>query len=344
MVPRSGERDREASAFTVRRSTARGPDGRRRHPVHDRPHGRSSTALACCRLHQLERAVEQAELLQDPGPQGNRGRARPHRTSARRAQPASLSRRRAARRIADAERPRTPFPSAVRRRRTPASDAPTPDRARIRRMAQGRLRVARPAARRRDRRRRSPHHPHRRPPRPPTSTARSARPAGASSASWKTTSSTRRRSSSPPSADLHLDVEGRLMVRDRPSVVPRRSRGRLKRSRCVSSNTVQAMRSPRDFFKPLAVGAPDPVTRDPVPAVADDPLLRRLQREDGGQAARHDREGRHRARQPRGRGAGRPQGGRARGSGQGRQDDRPRRHAAVDARQLARVARGSSTT
>ena len=48
------------------------------------------------------------------------------------------------------------------------------------------------------------------------------------------------------------------MVAHRPSFVPRRSRGRV-------SNTVQSMRSPRDFFKPLAVGAPDPVTEIPFP-------------------------------------------------------------------------------
>ena len=52
--------------------------------------------------------------------------------------------------------------------------------------------------------------------------------------------------------------------------------------------------------------------RDPVPAVADDPLPRLLQREDGREGARHRADRRHPARQPRGRGAGRPQGGRAR--------------------------------
>ena len=73
------------------------------------------------------------------------------------------------------------------------------------------------------------------------------------------------------------------------------------------------MRNPRDFFKPLAIGAPDPATRDPVPALADDPLPRRLEREDGGEGARHGQAGRHPARQPRGRDPGRPQGRRARG-------------------------------
>ena len=58
--------------------------------------------------------------------------------------------------------------------------------------------------------------------------------------------------------------------------------------------------------------APRPAHRDPVHAVADDPFPRLLQREDGRQGARHRAEGRHPARQPRGRGPGRPQGGRAR--------------------------------
>ena len=59
-----------------------------------------------------------------------------------------------------------------------------------------------------------------------------------------------------------------------------------------------------------------------------------------GQGAGHRGEGRHPARQPRGRRPGRQQGGRARGPGHGRQGDRLRRHAALDARQLARVAVG----
>ena len=72
------------------------------------------------------------------------------------------------------------------------------------------------------------------------------------------------------------------------------------------------MRNPRDFFKPLAVGAPEPAARDPVQALADDPLPRLLEREDGREGARHRAAGRHPARQPRGRRPGRPQGGRAR--------------------------------
>ena len=43
------------------------------------------------------------------------------------------------------------------------------------------------------------------------------------------------------------------------------------------------MRNPRDFFKPLAVGAPTPCARGPVHALADDPLPRLLEREDGRQ-------------------------------------------------------------
>ena len=49
------------------------------------------------------------------------------------------------------------------------------------------------------------------------------------------------------------------------------------------------MRNPRDFAKPLAVGAPDPGARDPGDAVADDPFLRPLEREDRRQAARTSR-------------------------------------------------------
>jgi malyl-CoA/(S)-citramalyl-CoA lyase len=42
-------------------------------------------------------------------------------------------------------------------------------------------------------------------------------------------------------------------------------RGGARGSRKRVSNTVAGMRSPRDFFKPLAVGAPDPITEIPFP-------------------------------------------------------------------------------
>ena len=38
------------------------------------------------------------------------------------------------------------------------------------------------------------------------------------------------------------------------------------------------MRYPKDFFRPLAVGAPAAAAGDPVPAVADDPLLPAVER------------------------------------------------------------------
>ena len=104
------------------------------------------------------------------------------------------------------------------------------------------------------------------------------------------------------------------------------------------------MRNPRDFAKPLAVGAPDPLLEIPVTpsrmihffdpsnekmaaklpdiAAQADILLGNL--EDAVPADRKEaaREGLV-TRRPRGR---------------------PRRHRAVDARQLARLARGCSTT
>ena len=49
------------------------------------------------------------------------------------------------------------------------------------------------------------------------------------------------------------------------------------------------MRNPRDFAKPLAVGAPDPLLEIPVTPVADDPLLRPVEREDGRASCRTSR-------------------------------------------------------
>ncbi|CAA9512710.1 MAG: Malyl-CoA lyase @ Beta-methylmalyl-CoA lyase @ Citramalyl-CoA lyase, partial [uncultured Solirubrobacteraceae bacterium] len=80
-----------------------------------------------------------------------------------------------------------------------------------------------------------------------------------------------------------------------------------------------------------------PRAGDPVPALADDPLLRRLQREDGRQASEHRRQGGHRPRQPRGRGGRGPQGGGTCRAREGRQGARSRRDAAVEPRQRARL-------
>ena len=50
-----------------------------------------------------------------------------------------------------------------------------------------------------------------------------------------------------------------------------------------------SLRNPRDFFQPLAIGAPEPLREIPVKPVADDPLPRLLEREDGRQGGRHRR-------------------------------------------------------
>ena len=80
---------------------------------------------------------------------------------------------------------------------------------------------------------------------------------------------------------------------------------------------------------------------DPLPAVADDPFLRRLEREDGGEGAGHGQAGRHPARQPRGRDPGRPQGGGPRGPDPRRQGGRLRRHPALDPREQPREPLGA---
>ena len=87
--------------------------------------------------------------------------------------------------------------------------------------------------------------------------------------------------------------------------------------------------------------APRAGHRGPVPTLADDPLLRRLEREDGGEGPRHGEAGRHPARQPRGRRLGRQQGRRARRPGQGRERGRVRRDRAVDAGQRPREPVGA---
>ena len=105
------------------------------------------------------------------------------------------------------------------------------------------------------------------------------------------------------------------------------------------------MRIPKDFFRPLAVGAPAAAPRDPVPAVADDPLLpavatRRWWRRCPTSPPKVD----VLLGQPRGRRPGRRQGGGPRRPGRGRQERRLRRHPALDPGQLARLAVGRSTT
>ena len=119
----------------------------------------------------------------------------------------------------------------------------------------------------------------------------------------------------------------------------RRRRARMRRGR--TPLLFRPMRNPRDFGKPLAIGAPTPILEIPfkpsrmihfldfsnekmvakVPDIAPtvDILLGNL--EDAV--------------------PGRPQGGRARGARPRRQRDGPRRHAAVDAGQQPRVAVGA---
>ena len=124
---------------------ASGPLGGRWHPVHDRrPHARrprrgaeAPPAGACGRA---------SRVVEGPGRQGDRRSPRADLPAARRAQPASLSRRRAPRRVAGAERPRTPVPAVVPRRRSPTSDAPASDRIRARRHGTRSTSPGRPSA------------------------------------------------------------------------------------------------------------------------------------------------------------------------------------------------------
>ena len=85
------------------------------------------------------------------------------------------------------------------------------------------------------------------------------------------------------------------------------------------------MRNPRDFGKPLAIGAPDPILEIPFKPSR---MIHFLDFSNEKMVAKvpdiaPDRG--HPARQPRGRGAGRSQGGRARRPGHGRQGDGARR-------------------
>ena len=100
------------------------------------------------------------------------------------------------------------------------------------------------------------------------------------------------------------------------------------------------MRSAKDFFAPLAVGAPDSAPRDPGPPQPGDPLLRPEQPQDGRQDPGHGRQGRRAARQPRGRHQGRQQARRPRGPGEDRAGHGLRTHPAVDPDQRARLPLG----
>ena len=82
------------------------------------------------------------------------------------------------------------------------------------------------------------------------------------------------------------------------------------------------MRNPRDFGKPLAVGAPDPLLEIPVQPSRMIHFFDFSNEKMVGEGPRHRQAGGHPARQPRGRGPRRPQGGRARGPREGRPRDR----------------------
>ena len=82
------------------------------------------------------------------------------------------------------------------------------------------------------------------------------------------------------------------------------------------------MRNPRDFFKPLAVDAPEPLREIPVTPSRMIHFLDFSNEKMAAKAPDIAPAGRHAARQPRGRDPGRPQGGRARGAHQcGREAD-----------------------
>ena len=111
--------------------------------------------------------------------------------------------------------------------------------------------------------------------------------------------------------------------------------------RYVPAMTPPSGRSPKDFFRPLAVGAPEPLREIPArPSRAIhffDPSNAKMAAKVP-QLVGHRRRA---ARQPRGRDQGRQQGGRARGPGDDRAGDRLRAHAAVDPGQRPRQPVGA---
>ena len=101
------------------------------------------------------------------------------------------------------------------------------------------------------------------------------------------------------------------------------------------------MRNPRDFFQPLAIGAPEPLREIPVKPSRMIHFLDFSNEKMVEKAAGHRREDRHPARQPRGRDPGRPQGGRPPGPDQGGEGVRLRLDLALDPGQLAREPLGA---
>ena len=101
------------------------------------------------------------------------------------------------------------------------------------------------------------------------------------------------------------------------------------------------MRNPRDFSKPLAIGAPDPLLEIPVTPSRMIHFFDLSNEKIVGKLPDIAHQGRHPARQPRGRGPGRRQGGGASRARAGGPRARPRRDRAVDAGQLAREPVGA---
>ena len=128
-------------------------------------------------------------------------------------------------------------------------------------------------------------------------------------------------------------------------VVNQRTRGRAGRwrGRDFDTSVVGVMRSPKDFFAPLAVGAPEPRRRS-LPAVADDPLLPAAPREADRQAPEIAPTTDILLQQPRGRHPDGRQGGGTGRSGQGRQGDGLRFPTQLGPGSTAWIRRRCSTT
>ena len=125
----------------------------------------------------------------------------------------------------------------------------------------------------------------------------------------------------------------------------RRSSGRRRPlpSPIPTRPTLVVVRSPRDFFRPLAVGAPRTASRDPLPAEPDDPLLPTPERQGGRQAPRHRADRRRAARQPRRRHPGQRQGGRTRRPREGGQRPSTSARRSCGRGSTASIRHGAST-
>ena len=143
----------------------------------------------------------------------------------------------------------------------------------------------------------------------------------------------RRRSSTGCVADRLVVAPTAAALRHPPSVAGRDSPAR--------PYAAPPMRPPKDFFRPLAVGAPEPVREIPFRPSRMIHFLPPSNPKMVGQGADDRPDRRRAARQPRGRRAGERQGGGPGRADRDRQGVDARRHAALDARQLARLAVGA---